>query len=86
MSPAEGQVIALIPGVAAENQVVPLQASTRADRVSWFVDGALVGTAAANERVYWTPTIGKHDVVVADQAGHKGRRKLVVKMGASQLR
>ena len=86
MTPSEGQVIALIPGVPAKNQVVPLQASTRAGALTWFVDGELVGTAAANERVYWTPTVGKHDVVVADEAGHKARRKLVVQMGASQLR
>jgi penicillin-binding protein 1C len=86
MTPSEGQVITLIPGVPAKNQVVPLQVSTRAGTVSWFVDGELVGTAAANERVYWTPTVGKHDVVVADDGGRKARRKLVVKMGASQLR
>jgi penicillin-binding protein 1C len=75
MTPSEGQVITLIPGVPANNQVVPLQASTRAETVSWFVDGVLVGTAAANERVYWTPAVGKHDVVVADEAGRKARRK-----------
>jgi len=84
--PSEGQVVQLIPGVAAKNQVVPLQASTRAQMLSWFVDGELVATAGASERVYWTPTIGTHDVVVADDAGRKARRKLVVEMGASQLR
>lgn len=86
MSPSEGQIITLIPGVPAKQQVVPLQASTRAATLSWFVDGALVGTAPANERVYWTPTIGSHDIVAADEAGRKARRRLVVKMGASQLR
>jgi len=54
--------------------------------VTWFVDGTLVATVAATERAYWTPTLGKHDVVVADEAGRKARRKLVVQMGASQLR
>ncbi len=86
MTPSEGQIVTLIPGVPTKNQVVPLQVSTRAGSVTWFVDGALVGTAAASERVYWTPTIGTHDVVVADEGGRKARRKLVVKMGASQLR
>ena len=79
-------MITLIPGVPAANQVVPLQVSTRAGSVTWFVDGELVGTAAASERVYWTPTVGKHDVVASDEAGRKARRKLVVQMGASQLR
>jgi penicillin-binding protein 1C len=86
MTPSEGQVITLIPGVPTDNQVVPLQASTRATTVSWFIDGALVGTAPANQRVYWTPSVGTHDVVAADDAGRKARRKLVVKLGASQLR
>ena len=30
--------------------------------------------------------VSRHDVVVADDAGRKARRKLVVEMGASQLR
>ncbi len=86
MTPSEGQIITLIPGVPATNQVVPLQASTRAGTLTWFVDGELVGSAPANERVYWEPTVGTHAIVVADEAGRKARRKLVVKMGASQLR
>jgi len=86
MMPSEGQVITLIPGVPAANQVVPLQVSTRAGTVTWFVDGELIGTGAASERMYWTPVVGKHDVVVSDEAGRKARRKLVVQMGASQLR
>lgn len=86
ITPSEGQVVTLIPGVPAANQVVPLQVSTRAGTVSWFVDGALVGTASSNERVYWTPSVGVHTVVVTDEAGRKARRKLRVQMGASQLR
>jgi penicillin-binding protein 1C len=84
--PVVGQVITLIPGVPAENQVVPLQASTRAARVSWFVDGELVASGGSAERMYWTPTVGTHMIVVADEAGRKARRSLTVKMGASQIR
>jgi penicillin-binding protein 1C len=84
--PSEGQIVTLIPGVPAKNQVVPLQVSTRATHVTWFVDGELVATAASSERAFWTPTVGTHEVVVADDAGHKARRRLVVQMGASQLR
>jgi penicillin-binding protein 1C len=84
--PAEGQVVTLIPGVPAKQQVVPLQVSTRAPSVSWFVNGELVATAPSSERVFWTPVIGTHEVVVADDAGRKMRRKLVVQMGASQIR
>jgi penicillin-binding protein 1C len=85
-SPSEGQVITLIPGVPAKNQVVPLQVSTRAAAVSWFVDGSLIATTTANDRVHWTPTVGKHDVVVADDAGRKARRTIRVQIGQSQLR
>jgi penicillin-binding protein 1C len=84
--PTEGKTVLLIPGVPEANQLVPLQASTRASTVTWFVDGQLVGTGAANERLYWQPSIGAHEVVVLDPAGHKARRKLTVKMGSSQQR
>lgn len=84
--PVVGQVITLIPGVPTQNQVIALQASTRAAHVSWFVDGELVASGGSAERMYWTPTVGEHTIVVADEAGRKGRRKLVVKMGASQIR
>ena len=83
--PGEGQVVTLIPGVPADKQLVPLSATTRAARLSWFVDGALVGSAPSDERVYWTPVAGKHDIVVADDAGRKARRVLAVERGAAQL-
>lgn len=54
--------------------------------MTWFVDGERVGSASSVDRVYWTPTLGTHEIVVADEGGRKARRKLVVQMGASQLR
>jgi penicillin-binding protein 1C len=78
LTPVEGQVITLLPGVPANQQVVPLSASTRATMLTWFVDGALVGTAPSAQRLYWTPAPGKHDVVVADEAGRKTHRTLAV--------
>jgi penicillin-binding protein 1C len=86
ITPGEGQIVTLIPGVPADHQQVPLTASTRAARLSWFVDGALVGSAGSDQRVYWTPAAGKHDLVVADDAGRKARRTLVVERGAAQRR
>jgi penicillin-binding protein 1C len=83
LSPGEGQIVTLIPGVPAKNQAVPLQASTRAAQVTWFVDGGLVATAPANERVFWIPSVGKHEIVVADDAGRKARRALDVRAGAA---
>ena len=78
LTPADGQVVMLIPGVPTKNQLVPLSASTPSSTVSWFVDGELIGSAPASERMYWEPSLGKHEVVVADASGRKTRRTLVV--------
>jgi penicillin-binding protein 1C len=79
LTPTEGQVLVLLPGVPAKNQAILLTASTRAATVTWFVDGALIGTAPAAQKLYWTPSPGKHDVVVADEVGRKAHRTLEVK-------
>jgi len=84
VSPSEGQVVTLIPGVPTKNQPVPLAATTRSATISWFIDGALVGTTPSTERIYWTPTPGKHDVVVSDDTGRKARRVLDVQLDGSQ--
>jgi penicillin-binding protein 1C len=82
ITPSTGQVVSLIPGVPAHQQRVPLQASTRARTVSWFVDGALVATLPATERAYWVPTPGRHEIVVTDDAGRRARRTLEVTAAA----
>jgi penicillin-binding protein 1C len=84
VTPGEGQIVALIPGVPVAHQLVPLTASTHPAWLTWFVDGALIGTAASDERVYWTPAAGKHEIVVTDDAGHKASRMLEVERGAAQ--
>jgi penicillin-binding protein 1C len=84
VTPGEGQVVTLIPGVPEARQLVPLTASTHAAKLTWFVDGAVVGTAPSDERVYWTPAAGKHEIVVADDAGRKAHRMLAVERGAAQ--
>jgi len=81
LTPPDGQVVTLIPGVPTKNQLVPLTASTRSPTVTWFVDGALIGTAPASERMHWEPAPGRHEVVVADASGRKARRTLTVKAG-----
>jgi penicillin-binding protein 1C len=78
-SPAEGQVVTLIPGLDPSQQRVALAASASAGTLSWFVDGAHIATAPSAERIYWEPTPGNHDIVVADAMGRKARRKLVVR-------
>jgi penicillin-binding protein 1C len=58
---------------------VPFQVETRAPTVSWFVDGALVATLPSSQRLFWSPTPGRHDIVVADDSGRKDRRTLEVR-------
>ncbi len=79
--PEAGRVHLLVPGLPVEEQEVPLEADlARADaRVSWFVDGVYLGTVTAEERVWWTPSPGRHDVVVVDGVGRRDRR--VVEVG-----
>jgi penicillin-binding protein 1C len=79
VSPPSGQVVMLLPGVPATRQEIAFQAETPSPVVTWFVDGELVGTAASSERLFWTPSPGRHDVVVADETGLKDRRTLEVR-------
>jgi penicillin-binding protein 1C len=80
VSPAEGQVTLLIPGVPAEQQEVPLEAEASHERaLTWFVDGALLGTARADERVWWTPSVGAHEILVTDDRGLTAKRTLMVR-------
>ncbi len=79
--PAAGLVHLLIPGLAAGEQEVPLQVdAARPDAaIAWFVNGAYVGTAPAEQRLWWTPEPGRHDVVAVDGAGRSDRRTLEVR-------
>ncbi|MEE8524311.1 MAG: penicillin-binding protein 1C [Thermoanaerobaculia bacterium] len=80
LSPPAGQVLVLLPGVAVSDQEVPLQAESRSgSRLSWFVDGELVGTADAEERVWWQPRPGRHEIVVVDDAGLSAKGWLEVR-------
>lgn len=80
LSPPEGQVALLIPGMDTEEQKVPLEAEAAHDReLTWFVDGAVLGTARAAERLWWRPSVGTHDILVTDDRGLTARRTLVVR-------
>jgi penicillin-binding protein 1C len=80
LSPAEGQVALLIPGVSADQQEVPLEAEAAHDReLTWFVNGRFLGRAKADERLWWTPAVGTHEILVTDDRGLTSRRVLVVR-------
>ncbi|ATB31803.1 penicillin-binding protein 1C [Melittangium boletus] len=80
VSPGAGQVTLLLPGVAAEQQEVPLEAEVEGDReLSWFVDGTFLASARADERVWWAPSEGDHEILVSDDRGLSARRILKVR-------
>ncbi len=80
VSPAAGQVKLLIAGVDPGQQEVPLEAELRGEAtLSWFVDGRFLGTARADERLWWTPELGTHEVLVASETGATARRRLEVR-------
>ena len=80
VSPPDGQVALLLPGVPVDEQEIPLEADAPAQaKLSWFVNGAYVGAARPDERVWWTPAPGRHEILVSDEAGHSARRVLEVR-------
>ncbi len=80
LSPSEGQVALLIPGVSADQQEVPLEAEAAHDReLTWFVNGKFLGKAKADERLWWTPAVGTNEILVTDDRGLSSRRLLVVR-------
>jgi penicillin-binding protein 1C len=84
LSPLAGQVLVLLPGLPTGRQEVPLQAeSGGGDAVAWFVDGEYLGSARAEQRVWWRPRPGAHRIVVVDAAGRTAQRELQVREGLS---
>ena len=80
VSPGPGHVTLLIPGVPADQQEVPLEAEVDGDReLAWFVDGTFLASARADERVWWAPSEGTHEIVVSDDRGFSARRTLKVR-------
>lgn len=81
LSPPAGQTLVLLPGLPVDQQEVPLQAETSSPgaRLSWFVDGEFLGTTPADQRLWWQPSPGRHEILVLDEAGLGSRRILQVR-------
>lgn len=84
LSPPSGQILVLLPGVAVSDQEIPLQAESSApgSRLSWFIDGEFLGTVPAEERLWWEPKPGRHEILVLDESGLKARQQLEVRRRA----
>ena len=46
--------------------------------LSWYVDGEYVGSTASNEKLWWVPQLGDHEIVVMDATGRASMRELSV--------
>lgn len=79
VAPPPDVVAMLVPGLPPDDQEIGMEADAGPGDLAWFVDGALVGRAPAEETVWWTPSPGKHLLVVQDQAGNTDRRWLEVR-------
>ncbi|MCK6544544.1 penicillin-binding protein 1C [Myxococcota bacterium] len=81
VSPPPNHVALLIPGLPADKQEIPLAAEAPAGsgHLSWFVDGEYLGTTRPEDRMWWTPVPGAHEIVVTDDTGKSARRKLEVR-------
>jgi penicillin-binding protein 1C len=83
--PMAGQTIVLLPGVPLERQEIILEAESQhaAGQLSWFVDGEFLGNAFSDDRLWWKPNAGRHEIVVVDQNGLTDKRTLEVLQGGS---
>lgn len=81
LHPPAGHVALLVPGLESASQQVPLEAeASGAEQLTWFVDGELLAAAPADERVWWTPSSGRHEILVADGRGRSSKRWLEVRV------
>jgi penicillin-binding protein 1C len=70
ISPANGQEIIPDPSLDRGNQRVALRAANSAGgQLWWFVDGDLVGKSSSEEVLWWTPTLGRHELRVVAANG-----------------
>lgn len=67
-------------GVPLAHQAIALDASfsTSIRKVWWFADGVLLEAAEPGERVFFTPTAGRHNFTVVDDAGRSGSVVVIV--------
>jgi penicillin-binding protein 1C len=73
-SPQPGSEYFLRRGVPLVDQAMALEASfsTSIRQVWWFADGVLLKVAEPGERVFFVPTVGRHEFTVVDDAGRSG--------------
>ena len=83
LSPDPGSTALLVPGLAPDEQEIPLSADAAdpTGRLDWFVDGRHVGATDGDDRLWWVPTVGEHEVLVQDADGRSDRVRFSVREG-----
>lgn len=80
VQPTATQVVVLRASLPADRQQIPLEADvgTPDGDIAWFVDGGWITTVPAEERAWWTPSLGVHRVVAVDGSGRSSSVQLRV--------
>lgn len=68
LSPMEGDAYVFVPDVGGDQKLL-LQARSDSERLYWFIDGNLLGSAEVSDQVFWSLRRGSHTIVCADAAG-----------------
>lgn len=77
-SPADGATYLIDPTLRREFQALRLHAVGEG-RVTWRIDGRVVGAASAERAVEWPLAAGRHDVTATNAAGESDRVTIWVK-------
>jgi membrane carboxypeptidase/penicillin-binding protein PbpC len=81
VQPALGAVVVLVPGLDPASQELPLAADLDQPDgpLWWYVDGALLARTPADQQAWWTPSPGRHEIVVLASNGTGDRRWVEVR-------
>lgn len=87
VSPPVGATLLLSAELPFAQQRIPLEAarrtqgnrSTEGESLWWFVDGTLLPSTGGTERLWWTPTVGEHEIRATDGAGTAASVKVTVR-------
>ena len=79
-SPVENVTYYFREGVAMDYQKIAFSASVSNDvqKIYWFLDGKMIGSAKPGEKFFYLPTVGTHKVICQDDLGRMQEMELVV--------